>query len=336
MSKTLNWGILGTGSIAGIFARGLADSESGRLIAVGSRTQATADAFGERWQVPRRYGSYEQVLADPDVQIVYIATPHPQHKLWAIQAAEAGKHILCEKPLAVNYRDAFAMVVAADRHDIFLMEAFMYRCHPQTAKLLELIRSGIIGAVRVVQANFSFHADMQPEGRLFNPALGGGGILDVGGYCVSMARLIAGVAIGKDVADPLELEAIGHIGSTGVDEYTIAALRFSGDILAQLFVGIQVLGENEVRIFGSDGAIRVPVPWVPSPHGGKSSIFIKRNDEEIESEIVIDSPRDIYALEADTVAAYIEARQTPAMPWHDTLGNIRAMDLWRAALGLPV
>lgn len=336
MSKILNWGILGTGTIAGIFARGLADSETGRLVAVGSRTQETAAAFGERWQVPHRYGSYEQVLADADVQAVYIATPHPLHMSWAIKAAEAGKHILCEKPIAVNYHDACAIVEAAQRHDVFLMEAFMYRCHPQTAKLLELIRSGAIGAVRVMQVNFSFHADIQPEGRLFNPVLGGGGILDVGGYCVSMARLIAGVATGKDVAEPIELKAVGHIGSTGVDEYTLASLSFPGGNLAQLFAGIQVLGENDVRIFGSEGAIRVPIPWVPTPHGGKSSIFIKRNDEEIEREIVIDSPRDIYALEADTVAAYIQERQAPAMRWHDTLGNIQVMDIWRAGLGLPV
>ncbi|MBV9229101.1 MAG: Gfo/Idh/MocA family oxidoreductase, partial [Chloroflexi bacterium] len=202
MSRTLTWGIIGTGRIAGIFANGIAESKTGTLLAVGSRTQASADKFGETWNVERRYGSYAALLADSDVQAVYIATPHPLHAEWAIKAAEAGKHVLCEKPIALNHAEAMAIIEAALRHDVFLMEAFMYRCHPQTAKLIELVRSGVIGKVRVIQASFSFHTTFRPESRLLNNALGGGGILDVGGYCASMARLIAGAAVGKDFADP--------------------------------------------------------------------------------------------------------------------------------------
>src|SRR5581483_4245678 len=220
MSKKLAWGIIGTGRIAGIFAQGLAESKTGTLLAVGSRSQAAADTFGETWQAPRRYGSYEQLLADKDVEAVYIATPHPWHAEWAIKAAEAGKHILCEKPLALNFPEAMAIVEAARRNDVFLMEAFMYRCHPQTAKLIELIRSGAIGQVRVIQASFSFHSHFSPESRLLNNALGGGGILDVGCYCASMVRLIAGVATGKDFADPIKVTGGGHVGEISrVDEY---------------------------------------------------------------------------------------------------------------------
>lgn len=150
MSSTLNWGILGTGHIAHIFANGLRQSKTGTLLAVGSRTQESANAFGETWGVPLRYASYTDLLMDSDVQAVYISTPHPLHAQWAIQAAEAGKHILCEKPLAINSGQARAMVEAARSNNVFLMEAFMYRCHPQTEKLVELISSGVIGQVRVI------------------------------------------------------------------------------------------------------------------------------------------------------------------------------------------
>src|SRR5438105_9508177 len=237
MSKTLAWGILGTGTIARIFTKGLTDSKTGTLVAVGSRTQEAADAFGDEWKVAHRHGSYEQLLADPAVQAVYIATPHPLHAGWAIRAAEAGKHVLCEKPLALNHAEAMAVVEAARRHDVFLMEGFMYRCHPQTAQLIELIRARAIGDVRVIQASFSFQVapTASPESRILSNALGGGGILDVGCYCASMARLIAGVVTGKAFAEPEEVHGAGQIGAESrVDEYAIAALKFPGGILAQL------------------------------------------------------------------------------------------------------
>src|SRR5437763_14390917 len=188
LSRTLSWGILGTGRIAGIFANGVKQSQTGTLVAVGSRSQTAADTFGETLHIPHRYSRYEDVLADESVQAVYLALPHPFHAQWAIKAAEAGKPVLCEKPIALNHAEAMAIVEAAERHGVFLMEGYMYRCHPQTTKLLELIRSGMIGQVRVIQVTFSFRADAHPESRLLNNALGGGGILDAGGYCTSMAR----------------------------------------------------------------------------------------------------------------------------------------------------
>lgn len=335
MVESLNWGIIGAGGIARIFARGLAQSRTGTLLAIGSRTQATADLFGEEHHVPRRYGSYQALLDDQDVQAVYVATPHPMHAEWAIKAAEAGKHILCEKPLALNYREALSMVEAARRHDVFLMEAFMYRCIPQTAKLVELVQAGVIGKVQVIQASFSFHAPFQPEGRLWSNALGGGGILDVGCYCTSMARLIAGVATGIDFAEPTSVTGAAHIGvMTRVDEYAVAALTFPGDIIAQLFTGVQAMGNNTVHIFGAEGSILVPVPWVPRSQDGMCAILLKRNDEEKAQEIVVTGNEDLYAIEADTVARYLEARQAPMMSWDDSLGNMKTLDRWRAAVGM--
>ena len=205
----LAWGILGTGGIARTFARALATSNTGALLAVGSRTADSAERFGAEFAIPRRYASYEALLADPDVQAVYISLPNHLHALWTIRCAEAGKHILCEKPLATNYGEAMTAVEAARQHDVFLMEAFMYRCHPQTARLVELLREKVIGDVRVIQAHFSFnmHGPRHENIRQQNAAAGGG-IMDVGCYCASMARLVAGAALGQPFADPLQVKAL--------------------------------------------------------------------------------------------------------------------------------
>lgn len=334
MTRPLAWGILGTGMIADVFARGLNESQNGKLVAVASRSLDTAQAFGAKFGLTHCHGRYEDLLANPDVQAVYIATPHPLHAVWAIKAAEAGKHILCEKPLALNHAEAMAIVDAAERNDVFLMEAFMYRCHPQTAQLIELIRSKVIGDVRVIQATFSFHSPFNPESRLLNEALGGGGILDVGCYCVSMARLIAGVATDTNVADPLCVTGVGQIGETGVDEYALANLQFPGGILAQLATGVQVQQENVVRIFGTTGHIVVPIPWTPGVHTQSTSIWVHQNDVSHPQEFVVEQNVNLYALEADIVADHLEARQAPfpAMTWEDTLGNMRTLDHWRAAI----
>ena len=333
MSKTLNWGIIGTGRIAHIFARGLAESQTGTLLAVGSRTQEAAHAFAETWNVQRRYASYEELLADKDVQVVYISTPHPLHAEWAIKAAEAGKHILCEKPIALNHAEAMAIIEAAQRNDVFLMEAFMYRCHPQTARLVELLRSGAIGQVRVIQATYSFKSNSDPQSRLLNNALGGGGILDVGCYCASIARLAAGAALGQSFAEPTHVVGTAHIGETRVDEYALASLTFPGGIIAELFTGVRVNAGGELRIFGSEGSIYVSSPFTPRA-GEAHSIFVKRDGEREAQEITVEDNTNLYTYEADTVARYIDERQAPAMSWEDTLGNMRTLDQWRAATGV--
>ncbi len=335
MSEKLAWGILGTGNIAKVFAHGVAGSRTGAVVAVGSRGRASAEAFGGQFGIPRRHDSYEALLADPDVRAVYIATPHPLHAEWAIKAAEAGKHVLCEKPLTLNGAQAMAVVEAARRNDVFLMEAFMYRCHPQTARLVELIRAGAIGDVRVISATFSFDVGDNPTSRLLRNDLGGGGILDVGGYCVSMARLIAGAVGGTDGAEPIEVTGCAHIGAASrVDEYAAATLLFPGGVLAQLTTGVRANGDNVVRIVGSRGSILVPEPWVPARDGGTTKIIVQRHGEQAPQEIVVETGEGLYALEADTVVAHIDARQAPAMTWDDTLGNMKTLDRWRAAIGL--
>lgn len=332
----LRWGILATGRIAGIFARGVAASQSGRLVAVGSRTQMTADRFAREFGAARAYGSYEALLADGDVQAVYIAPPHPQHAEWAISAAQAGKHILCEKPLTLNRADAVRVVDAARAQGVLLMEAFMYRCHPQTIKVVDLVRSGAIGRVGLVQATFSYSADFNPDSRLWNKELGGGGILDVGCYPVSLARLVAGAAAGQPFADPVSVAGAGHLHpQTGIDVYATAVLKFGSGIVAQVACGVGLHQDNSARIYGSDGWLHVPVPWIPNRDGGVSSIYRYARGASTPEEIFITAP-PLYALEADAFAGALAAgqREVPAMTIADTLGNMAVLDQWRAAIGL--
>ena len=335
MSK-LNWGLLATGGIAHAFARGLATSRTGELLAVGSRTQESAERFGEEFGVPRRYGSYEGLLADPEVQAVYICPPHPMHLEWAVKAAEAGKHVLCEKPLGMNQAQARQIIEAARQHDVFLMEAFMYRCHPQTPRLVELLREGLIGEVRMIQASFSFAGSDDPTGRHLNKALGGGGILDVGCYPASMVRLIAGAATGGQFAEPLEVKGTAHFGATEVDEYAVAVARFPGGILAELATGVRVNHENVVRVFGTQGKIEMPSPWFGSRDPGMSRIVVQVYGEAEPREVLVEADRGLYTLEADMAGENVGARQAPypAMSWEDTLGNMRMLDMWRESVGL--
>ena len=332
----LRWGILGTGRIARQFASALPHSRSGRLHAVGSRAPPKAPAA--EFAGARLHGSYAALLDDPQVEAVYIATPHPSHAALAIQAAAAGKHILCEKPLAMDASEALAVIEAARRHDVFLMEAFMYRVHPQTHRLVALLRAGAIGAPRLIQASFGYSKPFDAASRYFSPALGGGGILDVGGYCTSMARLVAGVARGLPFCDPDQVQGAGIVGRSLVDEIAVATLRFPGDMLAQLSVAISLAQENAVRITGTERQVEIVSPWFCSGRQGGSCSMklrdLRRLDAPVE-EIVVETEDWLYALEADAAAAGIADRQVawPGMRWDDSLGNMRTLDRWRAALG---
>ncbi len=337
MPETLAWGILGAGRIAGAFAKGLAGSTRGRLVAVGSRVKEKAEAFAADHGGARAHGSYEALLADTDVDAVYVATPHPMHARWAIAAAEAGKHVLCEKPLTLNHAEAMAVVEAAREAGVILMEAFMYRCHPQTARLVELIRERRLGEARVVRATFSFHCGWNPESRLLNPALGGGGILDVGCYAASMARLVAGVAAGLEgPAEPDEVTGCGYLGETGVDEWAVASLKFPGGLCAQLATGVQVNQTNVVEVFGTEGRLLVPDPWTPARDGGTVTMHLTPKGAKEAETVPVATEVPLYGLEADTFAEAVKAGRVPfpAMTPEDTLGNMKTLDAWRTAVGL--
>jgi predicted dehydrogenase/aryl-alcohol dehydrogenase-like predicted oxidoreductase len=326
----LRWGIIGTGNIASRFASQVPTSATSEVVAVGSRSIASAEEFADKYDIQNRHGSYDDLLADSAVDAVYIATPHPMHVEWAIKAAEAGKHVLCEKPLAINRAWAEVMIEAAVRNDVFLMEAYMYRCLPQTKLVAQLVRDGEIGTVHQIQASFAFAAGFRPESRIFADELAGGGILDVGGYPVSYARLIAGAATGQPFADPAAVTAVGHVGETGADEWTAATLFFDGGVTAQVSTGVRLAEENRVRILGSEGYLVIEDPWFGGD-GKPTHVTLHKVGEEPRD--VSADPALIYAAEAEAVAAAIGQRQAPEMSWADTLGNLTVLDAWRQAIG---
>ncbi len=278
--------------------------------------------------------------------MVYISTIHPLHAEWAIKAAEAGKHLLIEKPIGMNYGETAAMIEAAAKHDVFLMEAFMYRCHPQMQKLRELISAGTIGPVRMIRSVFSYYTPYSPTSRAHNKELGGGGILDIGCYPASMSRFIAGAATGRPFLDPLTLKAAGKVSPTGVDLYTAATLQFEEDIIAEIIGGIACNMPVETNIYGDEGMISLVNPWLPSSpvrsakqplpldtQFPSTTIELRPRGSQTVEQIVVEADRDLFTYEADMVAAHISNRQAPAMSWDDTLGNMRLLDNWRREIG---
>ncbi len=322
----LRWGILGTGNIAHTFAKAVVASASGELAAVGSRTAEAANAFGAEYGVTRNHDSYRSLVEDPEIDAVYISLPNHLHAEWTIRTAEAGKAILCEKPFTVNHAEALPVLDVVRQSGVFFMEAFMYRCHPQTARLKSLVEQGAIGEVRLIQSNFCYNMGPRYENiRLSNPACGGG-IMDVGCYATSMARLIAG-------CEPDVVTGAAHIGPISrVDEQATACLQFPNGVVANLACATQVNADSELRIWGSEGSIRVPNPWFPGEAGNKIIVDNKAGRQEI----TVDGPAGLYSIEADVVARYHRHPEPPdpCMTWDDTLGNMSTLDGWRKSVGL--
>ncbi|TPM53839.1 oxidoreductase [Mesorhizobium sp. B2-2-3] len=335
----IRWGILGPGSIAKAFAGGVAGSRNGKLVAIGARDPGKP-GLAENFPSARILDGYEALLTDAEIDAIYISVPHPGHAQWAIRAAEAGKHVLCEKPLALTAFEADAMMHAARKAGTFLGEAFMYRLHPQTLKLVELIKSGVIGEIRMIKSSFGFAMpDFMPQHRLYANDLAGGGILDVGGYPVSMARLIAGAAAGKPFLEPDKVTGVAHLGQSGVDEWASALLHFPGGILAEVSCSISLNQDNVLRIFGTRGRIEVPDFWFA---GGDRDVGLGRIDvigaDGVRETISVNEKRHVYSFEVDAAGdAILAGRQEfawPGMAWADSLGTLRVLDRWRAAVGL--
>ncbi len=323
----LRWAVLGPGAIARRFASQLPASRSGRLVAVGSSDPARARAFAEEFggggsQV--RAGSYEEVLADPGVDAVYVATVHTAHARLAVAAARAGKHLLVEKPLTPNHGSAMAVVDAARRAGVALVEAYMYRFHEQTRTVLDLVRSGALGELLHVDASFSFDTGGR-EGRLFDVDVAGGGILDVGGYPVTYACALAG-------AEPTGLRAVGTLGPTGVDEFAAARLEFPGGLTATVRTGVRLADPESVVVTGARGVLTVSDPWT-FRGGGRVELRVA-GEEPRTWEFPGDDPAARpYAREADALARAAAGERVEFTP-EDSLATARVLDRWRAAVGL--
>lgn len=318
----VRWGILSTGSIARQFARGLAHAPGAQLVAVGSRSQANAEAFGDEFGVPRRYASYEALAADPDLDVIYIGTPHPFHAANSLLCIEAGKAVLCEKPFALNARQASAVIRAARERGVFLMEALWTRFTPVMRKVRALLAEGAIGRPRMVTADFGFHAPFDPESRLFNRALGGGALLDVGVYPVSLASMVFG--------PPPRISTIAHLGATGVDEQAAIILGYDDGALALLSCAITVMTPMEATIAGERGMIRLPANWwMPQ----ECILSLEGEPEQI---FELPFTGNGYNYEALEVMRCLREGllESPIMPLDETLALMQTLDDIRAQWGL--
>jgi dihydrodiol dehydrogenase / D-xylose 1-dehydrogenase (NADP) len=319
----IRWGILAPGGIARKFALGLSYCDDAELVAVASRAQERADAFGDEWGIPRRHGSYEDLAADPEVDVVYVATPHPFHKANSILCMEAGKAVLCEKPIGINARETEEMIACARANGVFLMEAMWTRFLPAIVRLREMLAAGLLGDVRMLKADFCFRSNGNPEGRLLNPDLGGGALLDVGIYPIAFAYMVFGGA-------PVEVTSLAHLGETGVDEQAGIVMRFEGDRLAVLTCGIEAAVPDEALVVGTEKWVRVQRPFWRT----KGLTLGSGADEEQTFDLPYEG--NGYECEARHVMACLRAGRTDSdiMPLAESLSIMRTMDALRAAWGL--
>ncbi len=331
--RQLQFGILGTGNIAHQFAEGVAASRRCAISAVGSRGKASAKAFAESFGIVA-HGSYDALIRDPGVQAVYVSLPNSMHHEWTIKALNAGKHVLCEKPIACSSAEAREMFDTAKRHKRVLVEAFMYRSHPQTQAVLSEIHRGAIGRVKLIRTSFCYSTQKTAGNVRFSPDLAGGALMDIGCYCVDLARLITG-------RDPETAHCVAHLGKTGVDEYASGVLDYGDGVLASFNCGMTVQTDNAALICGDSGYIRVPVPWKPPAGGAKYELNTmpppKQDGAPAKAhgkrviEVVCDNA--LYGMEADDFAATVLDGRVPAMPREDSLSNMRVLELLRRQIG---
>ncbi|HTN24327.1 MAG TPA: Gfo/Idh/MocA family oxidoreductase [Solirubrobacteraceae bacterium] len=286
-------------------------SEHTDVVAVASRDGVRARAYAEQWGIPRAHGSYEELLADPEVDAVYVSLPNGLHVDWTIRALEAGKHVLCEKPMDRRPQEVARAFDVAERAGLVLSEAFMWRHHPQTRRLRELLDEGAIGELRLVRASFSFALDPGAANVRLHAALDGGGLLDVGCYCVSGARLVTG-------AEPLSALGAAVTGPSGVDTRFTGMLRFPGDVLATFDCGIDMTNRHDLEVVGSRGRMVLADPW----HARTPVIVVEGDGETRRIEI---EPADSYRLELEDVAAAIRGERAPLLGRADALGQARAL-----------
>ncbi len=268
MSQGLRWGILGTGNIARQFSIGVADSKRSVLQAVGSRSKESARAFASAHQITTAHANYEELLADPNVDAVYNSLPNTLHHRWTIAALKAGKHVLCEKPFAVDSAEAREMFDVARQCRRVVVEAFMYRSHPLIKAVQDTVNRGVIGEVKLIRTSFCYRTTKIAGNVRFDPKLAGGALMDVGCYCINFSRLFAG-------CEPVKVHGQAHFHPSGVDELTTATLGFSNGILATFACGMSAHADNTATICGTEGYIEIPVPW--KPPAPECTFIIARN-----------------------------------------------------------
>ena len=310
MAAPVRWGIISTADINRKLIPGVQASSKAELLGVASREQARAEEYASEWGIERAYRSYDALLEDGDIEAVYIPLPNTLHCEWSIRALEAGKHVLCEKPLSRHPEEVEEAFDAADRAGRFLMEAFMYRHNPQTARLKQLVDDGAIGELRLIRSAFGYSLYDESNIRL-RMDVEGGALMDVGCYNVSGSRLFGG--------EPKHVYGEAWFGPTGTDWVFTGILRFPGDVIATFDCGTAMSGRDELEAIGSDGSLFVDDPW----HAVDPAIEIRRDDEV---ELIELERTDSYRLEVENLSDAIRGVGTPLLGRDDALGQARVLE----------
>jgi D-xylose 1-dehydrogenase (NADP+, D-xylono-1,5-lactone-forming) len=324
VSEPVRWGILSTANINEKVLAGVSGSPAVSVVAVGSRSSDSAREFAERFEIPRAHGSYEELLADDEVEAIYIPLPNGLHVEWTLAALAAGKHVLCEKPLSPRAEEVERCFDAAEQAGLVLSEAFMWRHHPQAERLVSLVREGAIGELRLIRASFSFDLPQFPNVR-WDAELDGGALMDVGCYCVSGSRLLAG-------AEPERVHGEAVMAPSGVDARFAGTMRFPGDVLAVFDCGFDLPPRDELEAIGSGGTLFLDDPW----HSLQPRIELRSADGSFDFvEVERANP---YRLELEDLSAAIRGEREPRLGRADAVGQARALEalLRSAAEGRPV
>ena len=313
---TVQWGILSTARINDRFIVGCAQTDAANIAAVASRDGERARSYADEHGIERSYDSYQELLADPELQAVYISLPNALHLPWTERALRAGKHVLCEKPLSRRPDEVKAAFDLAQAEGRLLMEAFMYRHNPQTERVQELARSGAVGRLRLIRAAFSFSLADEENVRL-SAGLDGGALMDVGCYCVNAVRMLGG--------EPREVTGQQTIGGDGVDVVFTGTMRTERDVLAHFDAGLALAARDELEVVGEDGSLFLDDPW----HCRRPQIELRIDD----GAQIIEVPRvDSYMLEAENFSHAIAGRGAPLLGRDDAVGQATAIaSLYRAA-----
>ena len=321
MIDPIRWGIIATGNIAHKLAHDIKTMPDAQLMAVGSRSRESADAFAQEFGIPHAYASYEEVANDPDVDVVYVATPNDLHAGNVRACIEAGKAVLCEKPFTLNAAQAKPLIELARRKRVFLMEAMWSRFIPTHRKLYDMVRTGALGEIRMIQGDFGFKAEYDPANRLFNPARGGGALLDLGVYPIALTVRLLGAP------DTIS----GHVTMTesGVDEQSAVVLGYKSGALAVLTSSAAVQTFNEARVFGTKGRARLEEPFWKAD---QLSTYIEHQEQHY----VLPREDWGYQYQLEEVHRCMRAGEieSPGMPHADTMTILTIMDTLRAQWGM--
>ena len=311
MGAPVRWGILSTAAINRKVIPAAKASSRIELVAVASRDEPRAAAYAREWGIHRAYGSYESLLDDPDVEAVYISLPNSLHCEWAMHALDAGKHVLCEKPLSRHPDDVVAAFDAADRAGLLLSEAFMYRHNPQTKRLHERVAEGAVGELRLLRSPFSVRRDDADDSIVVSPELEGGALMDVGCYCVDAFRLLAG--------EPERVSAQSWARPSGVDSVTAGTLRFGGDVIATFDCGTALSSRDELEAIGSEGSLFLDDPWLCV-----TPVLELRREAGVERLEV--ERADSYRLELENMSVAIRGEGELLLGRDDAVGQARALE----------